>query len=226
MNQHSKTAVTSAILLFSAAAPLYAYAGFWDRRLDFEYSTEALLAVYCCALAAVIPLSVLFFRSGRSARVKESCRRLAGAWYCPLVLWLLLPLVVLPWLNLADMLLWFAAFPVFIVNYAACMVYVFVFKGLRKAWLHLYVMFTLAAGQLAGYAAYACVCRMHFFQELFRYPSGADGVFVYPVDMERLVDDARVYLACLVLAALPVAVLYAWRGVRAVRSKKNVAGRR
>lgn len=224
MNHQARTVITSAILLLFAAAPLYAHAGFMDRRLDFEWSTRALLAVYGCTLVFVIPLSVLFFRSGRSARVKEFCRRLAGAWYCPLVLWLLLPLVALPWLNLADMLLWFLALPVFIVIYAAYMVYMFVFKGLRKAWVHLYVLFTLAAGQLAGYAAYACVYRMHFFQELFRYPGDADGEFIHPVAMERLVDDARGYLACLVLSALPVVILYLWRWAKRARSRRKEAG--
>ena len=224
MNHHARTVITSAILLLFAAAPLYAHAGFMDRRLDFEWSTQALLAVYGCTLLVIIPIAGWFFLSKRSAGIKESCRAMVGAWYCPLVLWLLLPLVALPWLNLADMLLWFLALPVFIVIYAAYMVYMFVFKGLRKAWVHLYVLFTLAAGQLAGYAAYACVYRMHFFQKLFRYPGDADGEFIYPVTLGRLVDDAGLYALCLAMAAIPVAVLYLWRWARRARSRRKEAG--
>lgn len=220
MNRHARSAAVSAFTILSAA-PLYAHAGFVDRRLDFEGSTRALLSVYCCALAVVIPLSILFFRSRRSAGVKDFCRGLAGRWYCPLVLWLLLSMVVMPWLNLADLLLWFAALPVMAAVYVACMVYGFVFRILRKAWAHLYALFTLAVSQLVGYAAYAALCGMNFFRELFRYPADVDGQFIYPVTVGRLKDDAWLYLMCLALAALPVAVLYVWRGARRLLSGKR-----
>ena len=58
--------IACAISLIYICADCFAYAGPFGEPLDWEYSTEALLAVYCAVLPVVAIVSALYYRSRKS----------------------------------------------------------------------------------------------------------------------------------------------------------------